>query len=325
MNPLTSHRFCTAPLMDWSDRHCRYLWRLLSKQTRVYTEMVTTGALIHGDHDRFLHFHPNEHPIALQVGGSDINELAACARLAEAWAYDEINLNCGCPSARVQNGLIGACLMKHPNMVADGIKAMQDAATIPVTIKHRIGVDDMDDYAGLAHFVETVAATGCNTFIIHARKAWLQGLSPKQNREIPPLCYDFVYRLKQEMPHLKIIINGGITSLDECETHLKKVDGVMLGREACSNPYLLSDVDKVLFGIDAPQQKKRKEVCLDYIDYCKIEMENGTQLHHMTKQVLGLFHGQKGGKAFRRHISENVYKPNTTISVLEDALEKITE
>ncbi|MFT6389523.1 MAG: tRNA-dihydrouridine synthase A [Cellvibrionaceae bacterium] len=311
--------------MDWSDRHCRYLWRLLSKQTRVYTEMITTGALIHGDQDRFLHFHPNEHPIALQVGGSDTNQLAACARLAEKWAYDEINLNCGCPSDRVQNGLIGACLMMHPNKVADGIKAMQDAATIPVTIKHRIGVDNMDDYTGLAHFVETVAATGCNTFIIHARKAWLQGLSPKQNREIPPLCYDFVYQLKQEMPHLKVIINGGITSLDECEEHLEKVDGVMLGREACSNPYLLSGVDKLLFGVDTPKHKTRKEICLDYIDYCKIEMENGTRLHHMTKYILGLFHGQKGGKAFRRHISENVYKTMASTAILEDALGKIID
>jgi len=308
--------------MDWSDRHCRYLWRLISKRARLYTEMVTTSALINGDQERFLRFHPDEHPIALQVGGNDPQALAASARLAEQWGYDEINLNCGCPSDRVQNGLIGACLMAYPDKVADAIKAMQDATDIAVTIKHRIGIDDMDDYGGLHHFVDIVAATGCSTFIVHARKAWLQGLSPKQNREIPPLCYDFVYRLKQEMPHLRIIINGGITSLSECEQHLEKVDGVMVGREAYSNPYFLAQVDSILFN-NTSNYETRKDICLRYIEYCKTEIEMGTRLHHMTKHILGLFHGQKGGRLFRRHISENVSKPNANISVLEDALDKI--
>lgn len=313
--------------MDWSDRHCRYLWRLISQKARLYTEMVTTGALLHGDQERFLRFHPNEHPIALQVGGSDPQALATSTRLAAKWGYDEVNLNCGCPSDRVQNGLIGACLMAHPQKVADGIKAMQDAADIAVTIKHRIGIDDMDDYKGLHHFVDTIAATGCHTFIVHARKAWLQGLSPKQNREIPPLCYDFVYRLKQEMPHLRIVINGGITNLNECERHLEQVDGVMVGREAYSNPYFLSEVDKTLFKVDTSEHKTRKDICLEYIEYCRMQMETDsrTRLHHMTKHVLGLFHGQKGGRAFRRHISENVSKPNATITVLEDALNKIID
>lgn len=324
MTPPTSHRFCTAPLMDWSDRHCRYLWRLLSQHTRVYTEMVTTNALIRGDRQRFLKFHSQEHPVALQLGGSDPRDLATCAALAEEWGYDEINLNCGCPSDRVQNGMIGACLMAHPNKVAEAIKAMQDATSIPVTIKHRIGIDDMDDYPGLLNFVEIVAATGCNTFIVHARKAWLQGLSPKQNREVPPLCYDFVYRLKQEMPQLNIVINGGITSMAQCQEHLQEVDGVMVGREAYSNPYLLAEIDKHLFDAQTVEAKSRQQICLEYIAYCKTEMASGTRLHHMTKHILGLFHGQKGGRAFRRHISENVSKPDASISVLEDALAKVS-
>lgn len=328
LNSSRSHRFCTAPLMDWSTRHCRFFWRLLSSQSRVYTEMVTTGALKHGDRQRFLDFHPSENPIALQVGGSDSKELAFAASLAEQWGYDEINLNCGCPSDRVQNGLIGACLMLHPQKVADGIKAMQDATNIEVTIKHRIGVDDMDDYSAMLQFIETIAATGCRTFIIHARKAWLQGLSPKQNREIPPLCYDYVYRLKKEIPELNIVLNGGITSFSECEEHLKYVDGVMLGREAYNNPYFLAQVDKVLFADEYNTEQNyqtisRQDVCLKYIDYCKLELDKGTRLQHMTKPILGLFHGQKGGRAFRRHLSENVHKPNAGISVLEDALTKV--
>lgn len=305
--------------MDWSDRHCRYLWRLLSGHSRLYTEMVTTGALLHGDPARFLDFDASEHPLALQVGGSQPEELAQAARLAEKWGYDEINLNCGCPSDRVQNGMIGACLMAHPHRVAEGIKAMQDATAIAVTIKHRIGIDDMDDYSGLLDFVETVAKTGCNTFIVHARKAWLQGLSPKQNREIPPLCYDRVYQLKRERPDLTIVLNGGIQSLDECETHLHAVDGLMLGRAVYQNPFLLADVDSRLFG-DTDTGKQRLDIGIAYMAYCQRQLEQGVRLHHMTKHILGLFHGQRGGRAFRRHISENVSKTNAGISVLEDAL-----
>ncbi len=313
------HRFCTAPLMEWSDRHCRYLWRLLSKRTRLYTEMVTSPALIHGDREKFLAFHPDEQPVALQVGGSNKEELAQCARLAEEWGYSEVNLNCGCPSDRVQNGMIGACLMAHPQLVADCIKAMQDASSIPITIKHRIGIDDMEDYSGLFNFVEKVAATGCNTFIVHARKAWLQGLSPKENREVPPLRYELVHQLKRERPELNIIINGGINSLADAKEHLSLVDGVMIGREAYHNPFFLADVDKQLFGDASNTKLDRATVFKKYMEYCKNELAQGTRLHHMTKHVLGLFHGQKGGRAFRRHISEHVHRPGAGIAVMEDA------
>jgi tRNA-dihydrouridine synthase A len=284
--------------------------------------MVTTGALLQGDQDRFLHYNASEHPLALQVGGSDPGQLAACAKLAEQWGYDEINLNCGCPSDRVQNGMIGACLMGHPHLVADCIKAMQDATSIPVTIKHRIGIDDMDDYQGLMDFVGTVADTGCNTFIIHARKAWLQGLSPKENREVPPLRYGDVYRLKQAMPALTIVINGGIRSLDECEQQLQHIDGVMIGREAYSNPYLLAEVDNRLFSCNNTPPT-RQAIYQNYLNYCETELSKGTRLHHMSKHVLGLFHGEAGGRAFRRHISENIARANADITVLDDALKKI--
>ncbi len=314
-----NRRFSVAPMMDWSDRHCRYLWRLLSKHSLLYTEMVTTGALLQGDQERFLRYNDEEHPLALQLGGSDPTALAECTRLAEQWGYDEVNLNCGCPSDRVQNGMIGACLMAHPQLVADCIKAMQDAATIPVTIKHRIGIDDMDDYEGLLHFVATVAETGCSTFIVHARKAWLQGLSPKQNREVPPLVYDTVYKLKQALPHLSITINGGIRSIDETREHLEHVDGVMVGREAYSNPYLLASVDQHLFNSDNPI-RSREQVMLDYIDYCDRQLLAGSRLHHMSKHVLGLFQSEKGARAFRREISENAYKACANTDVLKAAL-----
>ncbi len=313
-------------MMDWSDRHCRYLWRLISQYSLLYTEMVTTGALLQGDKDRFLAYNDSEHPVALQLGGSNPKELAECARLAEQWGYDEVNLNCGCPSDRVQNGMIGACLMAHPTLVADCIKAMQDAVSIPVTIKHRIGIDDMDDYQGLVDFVGEIADTGCTTFIVHARKAWLQGLSPKQNREIPPLVYENVYRLKQVMPHLNIVINGGIKSLEECDTQLQHVDGVMIGREAYSNPYLLANVDRQIFSADKPPLS-RKDIMLAYISYCERVLSSGkknaTRLHHMSKHSLGLFQGEKGARAFRRYISENAYKENANTDILYTALDKI--
>ena len=319
---IRTYRFSVAPMMDWSDRHCRYLWRLISKHALLYTEMVTTGALLHGDRDQFLQFHAAEYPVALQLGGSNPKELAACARLGESWGYDEINLNCGCPSDRVQNGMIGACLMAHPQLVADGVKAMQDAVSIPVTVKHRIGIDDMDDYQGMLKFVYTIAETGCQTFIVHARKAWLQGLSPKENREIPPLVYDSVYRLKQELPHLNIIINGGLHNLDECEQQLESVDGVMIGREAYSNPYLLSEVDQRLYG-DSEPIKSRQQIFLEYMEYCRQELEQGTRLHHMSRHILGLFLGQAGARNFRRIISENAYKIEANIEVLEQAFEQL--
>jgi tRNA-dihydrouridine synthase A len=318
-------RFSVAPMLDWTDKHCRVFHRQLSKQAVLYTEMITTGAIIHGKGgpERFLQFSDIEHPLALQLGGSDRNDLATCTQLAADWGYDEVNLNCGCPSDRVQNGMFGACLMAKPELVADGIKAMQDAADIDITVKHRIGIDEMESYQELVDFMLPIIDTGCKTFIVHARKAWLQGLSPKQNREIPPLNYDLVYQLKRDMPELEIIINGGITSLEQSKQHLTHVDGVMLGREAYHNPSMLRRVDSELFGcqrslvepIDAIRQL-----------YPYIEQQLATdnvRLNHITRHVLGLFQGQRGAKIFRRYISENAHKPNAGIEVLEQALSAV--
>ncbi|MCV6613784.1 MAG: tRNA dihydrouridine(20/20a) synthase DusA [Cellvibrionaceae bacterium] len=313
-------RFTLAPMMDWSDRHCRYLWRLISRHAVVYSEMVTTGALLNNKQlERYLGFNQAEHPIALQLGGSDPAALGACAKLAEDWGYDEVNLNCGCPSDRVQEGKIGAILMAEPQLVADCIKAMQDSCDIDVTIKHRIGIDDMEDYADMCRFVEAVAATGCNTFIVHARKAWLQGLSPKQNREVPPLRYPLVHQLKQDYPELEIIINGGLKSLDDCEQQLQQVDGVMIGREAYSNPYLLAEVDKRLYN-DKHPIASRCEIFKQYMAYTEMQLAQGQRLHYMSRHVLGLFQGQAGARAFRRHISENASRADAGIEVLQQAL-----
>ena len=316
----TDHLFATAPMMNLSDRHCRYLWRLITKRARLYTEMITTGALLHGDRTRFLYRHPNENAIALQLGGSNPTELAICAKLATEAGFDEVNLNCGCPSDRVQNGMIGACLMAYPGLVANCIEAMQDATTIPVTIKHRIGIDNIDSEQQLIDFVGTIAETGCNTFIIHARKAWLQGLSPKENREKPPLQYDKVYRLKETFPQLTIIINGGIMTMDDCQRHLRHVDGVMMGREAYYNPFSLSQVDTHLFGCNA-QPASRQSIALGYLEYCKTQLANGVSLHHLSRHLLGLYQGIKGSRKFRRFISENVHKPNADIDILYRAME----
>lgn len=318
-----NRRFTVAPMMEWSDKHCRMLWRLISRHSVLYSEMVTTGAVLHGFRERFLDFDQREHPVALQLGGSNPSELAECAKLAQDWGYDEVNLNCGCPSDRVQNNMIGAILMAHPNLVADCIKAMQDAVEIPVTVKNRIGIDDMEDYPGLVNFVSTVAETGCTTFIVHARKAWLQGLSPKENREKPPLKYDMVYRLKQDFPDLEILINGGITTLDECQQHLQQVDGVMVGREAYSNPYLLAEVDQKLYN-DDHEIPSRMQVAEAYMAYIEKELSKGTRLNHMTRHMLGLFQGMPGARLFRRHISENATKPGAGLEVVETALEAIT-
>jgi tRNA-dihydrouridine synthase A len=305
-------------MMDWSDHHCRFFWRLLTRQALLYTEMVTAGALIHGDRQRFLHFNPEEHPVALQVGGAVPADLARCARWAREWGYDEINLNCGCPSDRVQSGLFGACLMARPQLVADCVAAMVDACDIPVTVKHRIGIDDMETYDELAAFVEPVAAAGCEVFIVHARKAWLQGLSPKQNREIPPLNYPWVYRLKQDFPHLTIIINGGIQTLEECRLHLAQVDGVMVGREAYQNPWMLSDVDPQLYGIEKTAGS-RDDVLAGLFPYVERQLARGVHLNHITRHILGLYQGVPGARKFRRHLSENAYKKGAGIAVLEEA------
>ncbi|WP_430462555.1 tRNA dihydrouridine(20/20a) synthase DusA [Thalassolituus sp. LLYu03] len=316
-----NRRFTTAPMMEWSDRHCRYFWRQLTRHAVLYTEMVTTGALIHGQPERHLTYNDLEHPIALQLGGSDPAALAQCARLAQEWGYDEVNLNVGCPSDRVQNNMIGACLMAHPQLVADCIKAMQDACEIDVTIKHRIGIDDQDSYEQLAAFVETVAATGCKTFIIHARKAILQGLSPKENREIPPLHYDVVYRIKQDFPDLEILVNGGIKTQDEVAGHLKQVDGVMLGREAYHNPSVLADVDGLWYGAASPEFASDKTALIRSLyPYIEQQLSQGATLHHITRHILGLFNGQPGARLFRRVLSEKAPRKGSGVEVLEEAL-----
>ncbi|WP_353407979.1 tRNA dihydrouridine(20/20a) synthase DusA [Pseudoteredinibacter isoporae] len=318
-----NRRFTLAPMMDWSDRHCRYLWRLISQHSVVYSEMVTTAALLHGgQHERHLGYNEVEHPIALQLGGSSPADLGHCAKLAEDWGYDEVNLNCGCPSDRVQEGKIGAILMAEPALVADCIKAMQDACSIDVTIKHRIGIDDMEDYADMCRFVEAVAETGCKTFIVHARKAWLKGLSPKENREVPPLRYPLVHQLKLEYPELEIIINGGLKNLDDCEQQLQEVDGVMVGREAYSNPYLLAEVDQRIYG-DDHTIPDRMSIYQQYLEYCREQHALGQKLHFMSRHVLGLFQGQAGARQFRRHISENIHKSGAGMDVLEAAAEFI--
>ncbi|WP_299182851.1 tRNA dihydrouridine(20/20a) synthase DusA [uncultured Neptuniibacter sp.] len=319
-----NRRFTVAPMMDWTDRHCRYFHRILSKHAVLYTEMVTTGALIHADPERFLRFNQEEHPVALQLGGSNAKELALCTKMAEDYGYDEVNLNVGCPSDRVQNNMIGACLMAHPALVSECLSEMQSAVSIPVTVKHRLGIDDMDSYEELHQFVETVQESGCNVFIIHARKAILQGLSPKENRDIPPLKYEWVYQIKQAFPELEIHINGGIKTIDECKTHLQHVDGVMLGREAYQNPYLLSEVDQAFYA-DSRSQISRKAAAMAMLPYIEDQLSQGAALNHILRHMLGLFHAQRGGKQFRRFISENAHKPGATIDVLLEALERVPD
>ncbi|MGB3917687.1 MAG: tRNA dihydrouridine(20/20a) synthase DusA [Thiothrix litoralis] len=317
-----NRKFTVAPMLDWTDRHCRYFHRLLTKEAVLYTEMVTTGALLHGDPERHLRFNQEEHPVALQLGGSEPQEMAECARLAERYGYDEVNINVGCPSERVQKGAFGACLMAEPQLIADCVAAMQAAVNIPVTVKNRIGIDDQDDYAGLLAFISTVSQAGCETFIIHARKAWLKGLSPKENRDIPPLRYDLVYQIKQEFPPLEIIINGGITTLEQCQQHLQHVDGVMVGREAYHNPWLLAQVDPLIYGVDAPFLE-RKAAFEAFLDYVQAQQAAGVALNHMSRHILGLFQGMPGARAFRRLISENAHKKNAGIALLRESLEKI--
>jgi len=319
-----SRKFNIAPMMDWTTPHFRYLARILSRHALLYTEMVTTGALIHGDTERFLRYHDSEHPLALQLGGGDPGELAHCAKLAEQFGFDEVNLNVGCPSDRVQNNLIGACLMAYPEKVAAGVAAMKEATSLPVTVKHRIGIDGRESWGELCEFIETVAEAGCETFIVHARIAVLEGLSPKENRDIPPLKYDWVYRLKEKYPHLQIIINGGIKTFDECHQHLQHTDGVMLGREAYHNPWLLAAVDTEFFGEPATVTS-RHEALRAMLPFIQQELDRGVYLTHMSRHVMGLFHGMPGGRQFRRHISENAHKPGSGLEVIEDALAKVRE
>lgn len=306
---MTSHRFCVAPMLDWTDRHCRFFHRLLSQRTLLYSEMVTTGAILHGDRKRLLGFNPVEKPLVLQLGGSDPLDLAGSARIGQDFGYDEINLNVGCPSDRVQKGRFGACLMLEPGTVADGVRAMREAVEIPVTVKTRLGVDEHDSYEELVAFIGEVAEAGCDTFIIHARKAWLKGLSPRENREVPPLRYDMAARLKVDFPHLAFILNGGIESLDDAVSHLGRFDGVMLGRAAYHDPYLLADVDRRIFGVDreAPTREAVVEAMLPYIE---ANVGEGQRLHAIARHMLGLFHGQHGGRIWRRRLGEAAIRPN---------------
>lgn len=310
--------------MDWTDRHDRYFLRRITRNTLLYTEMVTTGALLHGDQARFLRYHPDEHPLALQLGGCNPDALAQCSALAEQHGYDEVNLNVGCPSDRVQAARFGACLMAEPTLVAQCISAMRAACGIPVTVKCRIGIDDLDSYSHFRRFIETVAGSGSRVFIVHARKAWLQGLSPKQNREIPPLQYETVYRLKQELPELEIIINGGIETLDEADEHLQHVDGVMLGRAAYKNPYLLAEVDQRYFNSDG-ELPTRHSIALAMQDYIEQSLDEGVRFKHISRHMLGLFQGQYGGRLWRRILSEDGSAPEAGIEVLHRALETVTQ
>jgi tRNA-dihydrouridine synthase A len=312
-------RFSVAPMMDWTDRHCRVFHRLMTRRARLYTEMLTTGAILHGDRARLLGFDESEHPIALQLGGSDPRELATAARIGEDFGYDEINLNVGCPSDRVKDGRFGACLMAEPELVAGGVAAMKRAVKIPVTVKCRIGIDDQDPQIALDVLARGVIAAGTDALIVHARKAWLNGLSPKENRDIPPLDYGRVYQLKAALPNVPIIINGGIASLAEARQHLAHVDGVMLGRAAYQEPWRLLTVDPDLFGEAAPHAGM-KEVFEAMMPYIEDRLAQGTRLHSITRHFVGAFHGVPGARAFRRHLAENGVKPGAGVDVLRDAM-----
>jgi tRNA-dihydrouridine synthase A len=306
-------------MMDWTDRHCRVFHRLITRRARLYTEMLTTGAIIHGDRQRLLGFDASEHPVALQLGGSSPRDLATCARIGEDVGYDEINLNVGCPSDRVKDGRFGACLMAEPALVAAGVDAMKRAVSIPVTVKCRIGIDDQDPEIALDLLARGIVAAGADALIVHARKAWLSGLSPRENRDIPPLDYGRVYRLKASLPDVPVIINGGIASLAEAKQHLSHVDGVMLGRAAYQEPWRLLAADPELFGEAAPQATM-KEVFESMMPYIESQLAQGTRLHSITRHFVGAFHGVPGARAFRRHLAENGVKPDAGVNVLRDAI-----
>ena len=318
---MIERRLSIAPMLEWTDRYYRYFARLITRHTLLYTEMITTGALLRGDSERFLAFHPSEHPVALQLGGNDPADLALSARLGEQHGYDEINLNVGCPSDRVQNGRFGAALMADPALVADCVRAMRGATALPVTVKHRIGIDHLDSYQLLHRFVATVAEAGCDTFIVHARKAWL---SPKQNREIPPLDYPLVHRLKRDFPALAIVINGGITTLDQAAEQLQWVDGVMIGREAYHNPWILAEADRRLFGDHQPRPT-RHQVLHRLMPMVEQALSTGVPLTRISRHLLGLFHGQPGARAWRRMVSEQAHLAGAGCEVLERAAALVAE
>ena len=323
--PNAPHRLSVAPMMEWTDRFDRYFLRLITRHTRLYTEMVTTGALLHGDVERHLRFDPVEHPVACQLGGSDPEALAKSAKIVEDFGYDEVNLNVGCPSDRVQNGFFGACLMAKPQLVADCVAAMREAVSIPVTVKSRIGIDGRQSYEDLTNFVETVRNSGCDTFIVHARIAILEGLSPKENREIPPLKYPFVHQLKQDFPDLTISINGGIRDLETAREQLEVLDGVMIGRAAYQDPYCLIDADRTIFGDETAPYRSRHDVIRDLLPFIEQERAAGTSLHHITRHVLGLFNGMPGARRWRRYLSENAYQAEAGPETVEAALALVPE
>lgn len=312
-------RLSVAPMMDWTDRHCRVFHRLLAPSARLYTEMVHANAVIHGDRARLIGFDAVEHPLALQLGGSDPALLAQAAAIAQEWGFDEINLNCGCPSDRVQAGRFGACLMREPALVAECVAAMCAATHMPITVKCRLGVDDDDDYALFARFVDQVVAAGADMVVVHARNAWLKGLSPKENREVPPLRYDWVYRLKQERPGLPVVLNGGIVAVDTAMAHLQHADGVMLGRAAYHDPYVLHCLDAAL---NQRPEQSRESLLRAYQPYVESQLAQGLALKHMTRHVLSLFHGQPGGRAFRQVLSEGAHRPDAGWELVEQALER---
>lgn len=315
-------RFCVAPMLDWTDRHCRYFHRVLSRHARLYTEMVTTGALLHGDVPRHLDFSEHEHPVALQLGGSEPDDLAACARLAQRYGYDEVNLNCGCPSERVQRGSFGACLMREPALVRDCVAAMVDVVSIPVTVKHRIGIDRGEDYAFVRDFVGTVAQGGARVFIVHARNAWLKGLSPKENREVPPLRYEVSHALKRDFPDLVFVLNGGIETLAQARAHLDAVHGVMLGRAAYQEPWLLAGVDAELFG-DAPRLVDRHDVLAPMVHYAAEHVARGGRVRDVARHMLGLFNGLPGARHWRRMLSDPALLAANDPALIEQAAEQL--
>jgi len=317
-----ARRLSIAPMMDRTDRHFRYFLRLITKHTLLYTEMITTGAILHGEQKRFLNYSQTEHPLALQLGGSNPDELARCSKIAAEWDYDEVNLNVGCPSDRVQSARFGACLMAEPELVADCVSAMKQQTQIPITVKTRIGIDERDSYEELSAFIEQVSNAGCQTFIIHARKAWLKGLSPKENRETPPLQYETVYQLKKDYPQLEIVINGGFTSIEQILEQYNHVDGVMIGRAAYQNPYLLAEVDQLIFQDDYPV-KSRHEILEEFMEYVDHNLAQGIYLSHMARHILGLYQGQAGARLFRRTISEKAYQPGAGLDILKDAANQI--
>ena len=299
---MASYSVSVAPMMDWTDKHCRYFYRLLSQYTQLYTEMITSKAILKGDNNRLLDYNAVEHPLVLQIGGSDPVEMADCAVIAKRWGYDAVNINVGCPSDRVMSGSFGACLMREPDLVASCVESMIEACDIPVSVKSRIGIDEMETYDELSDFVYRIHKKGCQHFIIHARKAWLHGLSPKQNRTIPPLNYPWVYQIKKDFPRLKITINGGITNTKEVLNHLKRVDGVMLGRAIYNEPFTLTEIDSHVFGVSGAK-KSREKIVIEYIKYIERQHKLGVPVRAMTRHILGLYHGQKNAKMFRRLLS----------------------